>query len=115
MQVQFNHIYCHTDCKYAENLASLEGSTINVIGLLFPIGARFEAMGIFKALGDFLFGKDPKIFDEKGKVRHQLPEKKWQAWDQRIRANPDYNWHEHTGEKRGAAPTGKSTASSSSG
>ena len=30
-------------------------------------------MGILKAIGDFLVGKDPDIFDEKGNVSHKLP------------------------------------------
>jgi hypothetical protein len=58
-------------------------------------------MGILKSLGDFLFGKDPDIFDENGNVRHKLPDRKWQAWNDRLQANPDYDWHQHSGTKLG--------------
>lgn len=47
---------------------------------------------------DFLFGKDPQIFDEKGKVRHKFPEKKWQEWQNRFKTS-DYNWKEHSAKK----------------
>jgi len=29
-------------------------------------------MGILKSVGDFLFGKDPDIFDENGNVLHKF-------------------------------------------
>lgn len=64
-------------------------------------------MGILKAIGDFLFGKAPDIFDAKGKVRHKLPEKKWQDWDARIRTSPEYDWQQHTGQNLGQKPQGK--------
>lgn len=32
-------------------------------------------MGIGKTIIDFIFGKDPDIFDEKGNVSHKLPKK----------------------------------------
>lgn len=57
-------------------------------------------MGILKAVGDFLFGKDPDIFDEQGQVRHKFTESKWKAWDDRIKANPDYDWRHHGAKKR---------------
>ena len=60
-------------------------------------------MGILKGIGDFLFGKDPKIFDERGNVRHNFPEEKWVKWDQRIRQNPNYDWRHHTGTELGDA------------
>ncbi len=48
---------------------------------------------------DFLFGKKPKIiFDNKGSVRHEHTEKKWDDWKNRFRQNPDYNWRNHTGK-----------------
>lgn len=53
-------------------------------------------MGIFKAIGDFLFGKDPDIFDETGRVRHKFPEKKWEKWNDRLKADPSYDWRKHT-------------------
>lgn len=58
-------------------------------------------MGLLKGIGDFLFGKDPKIFDERGNVRHNFPEGKWVSWDQRIRKNPDYDWRHHNGTELG--------------
>lgn len=54
-------------------------------------------MGILKSIGDFLFGKDPDIFDEKGRVMHKLPKKKWENWNNRIKLDPNYNWRHHTG------------------
>lgn len=65
-------------------------------------------MGIFKAVGDFLFGKDPDIFDKQGNVSHKHPEEKWVRWDQRIRQNPDYDWRDHTGANLGKKVTAKS-------
>ncbi len=57
-------------------------------------------MGIMKAIGDFLFGKDPDIFDEKGNVRHKFPEEKWQKWNERLSGNPEYDWRKHGAKER---------------
>lgn len=65
-------------------------------------------MGIFKAIGDFLFGKDPAIFDKRGRVRHTFPEQKWKAWDQRIRDSSEYDWRDHAGRHLAATPPGPS-------
>jgi len=54
-------------------------------------------MGLLKAVGDFLFGKEPDIFDENGNVQHKLPKKKWDAWHQRTKVDPGHNWRNHTG------------------
>jgi hypothetical protein len=54
-------------------------------------------MSILKSIGDFLFGKDPDIFDEKGRVAHKLPKKKWDDWHNRTKTDPEYNWRNHTG------------------
>lgn len=54
-------------------------------------------MGILKSIGQFLVGKDPDIFDEKGRVSHKLPKKKWDAWHNRTKIDPQYNWRNHTG------------------
>ncbi len=54
-------------------------------------------MGILKKVGEFLFGKDPDIFDEKGRVVHKFPDEKWQKWNDRFKANPDYDWRKHSG------------------
>ena len=58
-------------------------------------------MGILKPVLDFLFGKDPDIFDENGHVLHKHPRKKWEAWQNRLKLNPDYNWRQHTGTLAG--------------
>ncbi|MCX7977982.1 MAG: hypothetical protein N2578_03165 [Bdellovibrionaceae bacterium] len=52
---------------------------------------------MFKAILDFLFGKDPDIFNEKGQVVHKLPKKKWDAWHNRTKVDPAYNWRNHSG------------------
>jgi hypothetical protein len=58
-------------------------------------------MGILKKVADFLLGKDPDIFDDKGNVLHRLPKRKWDDWQARYIKSPDYNWREHTGSKAG--------------
>lgn len=62
------------------------------------------AMGVLKAIGDFLFGKDPDIFDEKGRVLHKFPKDKWKEWDDRLKASPDYDWRKHTAKERAEKP-----------
>lgn len=59
-------------------------------------------MGLLKNIGRFLFGKDAEIFDEEGNVLHKLPKKKWEAWHNRTKLDPQYNWRNHTGIKAGA-------------
>ena len=54
-------------------------------------------MGILKSIGQFLVGKEADIFDEKGMVSHKLPKKKWDAWHNRTKVDPQYNWRNHTG------------------
>lgn len=69
-------------------------------------------MGILKTLGDFLFGKDPDIFDENGRVRHNFPEKKWEQWNDRLNANPEYDWRNHAAKEnalKGAQKTSDKT------
>ncbi len=62
---------------------------------------------------DFLFGKDPDIFDEKGQVCHKLPKKKWDAWYNRTKTDPSYNWRNHIGTTGGSRKkTGPSTTRS---
>ncbi len=46
---------------------------------------------------DFLFGKEPEIFNERGQVVHKLPKKKWDAWYNRTKIDPGYNWRNHSG------------------
>lgn len=52
-------------------------------------------------LGDFLFGKAPDIFDDKGNVYHEHPKKKWDDWHNRLKYNPNYNWRQHMGTRTG--------------
>ncbi len=61
-------------------------------------------MGVLKSLGDFLFGKDPDIFDDKGRVMHKLPKKKWENWNNRIKLDPNYNWRHHNGMSGSTRP-----------
>ena len=58
-------------------------------------------MSILKKVSDFLFGKDPDIFDDKGQVLHKLPKRKWDDWHNRIVKGEDYNWRTHSGTKAG--------------
>ncbi len=58
-------------------------------------------MGILKKVGDFLFGKSPDIFDDQGHVSHKLAKKKWDAWQSRMKVDPQYNWRNHTGSTAG--------------
>lgn len=44
---------------------------------------------------DFLFGKEPKIFDDRGNVVHQLPKTKWDQWQDRFRKDDNYNFRKH--------------------
>jgi len=52
---------------------------------------------MLKVITDFLFGKDPLIFDQQGNVRHQLSDKTWEAWKNKAKSNPECNWRHHTG------------------
>lgn len=58
-------------------------------------------MSFLKKVTDFLFGKEPDIFDNKGQVLHKLPKKKWDDWNNRIVKGEDYNWRTHTGVTAG--------------
>lgn len=62
-------------------------------------------MSMLKSVGNFLFGKDPDIFDEKGNVLHQHPKKKWESWSNRFKADPQYNWRNHVGTRAGQKKT----------
>lgn len=57
---------------------------------------------------NFLFGKDPEIFDNKGRISHKLPKKKWDDWMNRYIQGDEYNWREHTGHQAGANKSNKS-------
>lgn len=60
-------------------------------------------MNFLKSISDFLFGKDPDIFDDKGRVLHKLSKKKWDDWNNRIVKGSEYNWREHQGVHAGAS------------
>lgn len=59
-------------------------------------------MSIAKKVMEFLFGKEPDIFDDKGQIYHKLPKKKWDDWHNRTKLDPQNNWRNHTGLKAGA-------------
>ncbi len=59
-------------------------------------------MSLLKSVSNFLFGKDPDIFDDKGRVLHKLSKKKWDDWNNRIVKGHEYNWREHQGLSAGA-------------
>lgn len=61
-------------------------------------------MGILNTLGNFLFGKDPEIFDDKGAVLHKLPKRIWDDWQNRYVKGSDYNWRTHKGTEAGLNP-----------
>jgi hypothetical protein len=63
-------------------------------------------MGLGKIILDVIGGKEPDIFDEKGNVIHKLPKKKWDAWNNRSKTDPQNNWRNHTGVT-GAKKTAK--------
>ncbi len=54
---------------------------------------------MIKWLLGFLFGKQAEIFDKTGRVEHDLGSPHWQAWDDRLKSNPDYNWRDHKGRQ----------------
>lgn len=59
------------------------------------------AKSLLKTVGDFLFGRDPDIFNEAGDVVHKHPKKKWDAWINRMKTDPHMNWRNHTGTLAG--------------
>ena len=59
-------------------------------------------MSLLKKLSDFIGGKDPEIFDDKGQIAHKLPKKKWDDWNNRLVQSSEYNWREHKGSQAGA-------------
>lgn len=58
---------------------------------------------ILAKIGDFLFGKNPEIFDDHGNVVHRHSKKKWEAWQNKMKTDPQYNWRNHTGTRAGSA------------
>ncbi len=59
-------------------------------------------MSLLKSVANFLFGKDPDIFDDQGKVTHRLPKKKWDDWQNKYIKSNEYNWRDHSGTKADA-------------
>jgi hypothetical protein len=62
-------------------------------------------MGVFKSLGNFLFGKDPDIFDENGRVRHKFTDEKWTKWNDRLAKSSAYDWRQHGAKERAEQTT----------
>lgn len=62
-------------------------------------------MSLLKKFANFMLGKDPDIFDDKGNVLHKLPKRKWDDWNNRIIKGAEYNWREHAGHQAGADKT----------
>ena len=59
-------------------------------------------MSLLKKISDFIGGKEPEIFDDKGQVAHKLHKKKWDDWNNRLVQSSEYNWREHKGSQAGA-------------
>ena len=47
---------------------------------------------------DFLFGKKPPIFNNKGDIQHQLKKNTWSEWVDKYKKSPEYNWRRHSGK-----------------
>ena len=62
-------------------------------------------MGLLKSIAQFLIGKDPEIFDEKGNVLHKHPKRKWDDWQNKYVKSDEHNWRKHTGTQAGAQTT----------
>lgn len=54
---------------------------------------------MLKSILGFIGGRQAQIFDKKGRVKHDLGNKKWEAWKKRLAENPNYNWKNHKGKK----------------
>ncbi len=82
----------------AAHLAAKAARSENKVGFSGSMFRR-KPGGVFAGVLNFLFGKDPDIFDSAGRVRHQFPDSKWKAWDARIRDGKEYDWKNHSGRK----------------
>ncbi len=71
-------------------------------------------MGILKSIGEFLFGRDPDIFDNNGQVSHKLPKRKWDDWQNRYIKSDEYNWRTHKGTNAGLNSKNQSSNSKNS-
>ena len=54
---------------------------------------------MLKAILGFIGGKQTNIFNKKGRVQHDLGDKKWEDWNNRLKADPDYDFRNHSGNK----------------
>ena len=70
-----------------------------------PQSVSQKNSGLLGKIGNFLFGKNPEIFDSKGNVIHNHPKKKWDQWQNRFKTDPQYNWRNHTGTRAGQKKT----------
>jgi len=52
---------------------------------------------MLKKILTFIGGKKADIFDEKGEVRHNLPNEKWEDWNNRYKDPKTANWRTHKG------------------
>ena len=52
---------------------------------------------MLKTILGFIGGKSANIFNKNGRVEHDLGDKKWEDWNNRLKKNPKYNWRQHTG------------------
>lgn len=50
-----------------------------------------------KSILNFLFGKMPDIFSEKGEVDQTRTHQSWSKWKRRYKESFEYNWKKHTG------------------
>lgn len=57
-------------------------------------------MSFLKSVAQFIIGKDPDIFDERGNVLHKFTDDKWNAWNNRLKTNPDYDWTNHVAREK---------------
>lgn len=59
---------------------------------------------MLKTILGIIGGKQANIFNKKGKVEHNLGDKKWDAWKKRLAENPNYNWKKHSGKTLDSKP-----------
>ncbi len=52
---------------------------------------------VLKKIFEFILGKKPPIFNEKGELQHDLPPRKWELWRKRYTSEAERNWRNHSG------------------
>ena len=60
-------------------------------------------MKILKSIAQFLIGKDPDIFDDKGNVLHKHPKRLWDNWQNKYVKSDEHNWRKHACTNAGSA------------